>query len=69
MVAPFLVDVVQTDYNVSGNIDYCWVLSIVEIFHMAFLGQVLGICIVYYVSFFLPLSNLLFISEEGKELW
>ncbi len=52
MVALFLVDVVGTGCNVSGNNDYCLVLSIVEIFHMAFLGQVLGICIVYYVFFF-----------------
>ncbi len=66
MVALFLVDAVGTGCNVSGNNDYCWVLSIVEIFHIAFLGQVLGIHINYYVS--MPLSMLLFISEEGKEL-
>jgi hypothetical protein len=66
MVAPFLVDVVQTDYNVSGNIDYCWVLSIVEIFHMGFLGQVLGIHMVYYVSFFCRFPCYYLSQRKGK---
>jgi hypothetical protein len=52
MVALFLVDVVGTGCNVSGNNNYCCLIYIVEIFHMAFLGQVFGIHIVYYVSFF-----------------
>ncbi len=66
MVAPFLVDVVGTGCNVSGNNDYSLVLSIVEIFHMAFLGQVLGIGIVYYVSFFCRFPCYYLSQRKGK---
>ena len=65
MVVLLLVDVVGTGCNVSGNNDYCQVLSIVEIFHMVFLGQVLGIRIIYYVSFFAAFHVIIYL--RGRE--
>ncbi len=59
MVAPFLVDVVGTGCNVSGNNDYCHLINIVEIFHMAFLGQVLG-------SFFCCFPCYYLFQRKGK---
>ncbi len=66
MVNPFLVDVLGAGCNVSGNNDYCCLIYIVEIFHMAFLGHVLGICIVYYVSYFFAAFHVI-IYFRGKE--
>jgi hypothetical protein len=66
MVALFLVDVVGTGCNVSGNNNYCHLIYIVEIFHMAFLGQVLGIHIVYYVSFFPRFPRYYLFQRKGK---
>ena len=66
MVAPFLVDVLGTGCNVSGNNDYCHLIYIVEIFHMAFLGQVLGIPIIYYVFFFCPFPCYYLFQRKGK---
>ncbi len=65
MVAPFLVSVVGTGYNVSGNNDERCPLHIVAIFDMAFLDQVLGIHNGYYVLFFYCLPSYYFFSERS----
>jgi hypothetical protein len=65
VVALFLVDVVGTGCNVSGNNNYCQLIYIVDIFHMALLGQALGIRIVYYVSFFAAFHVIIYF--RGRE--